>query len=233
MKSSSFILLIIFFVPAIIFGFSLDIQNKEDVNLRSINRRDILDLLKSFIKFPKFYLVPHEFGHVLATKILLKNVTTTVHFGLSSYEQNDFLLKLGNVKFHSFDISRIAYASRNEKGNNIQEIIIASMGLIFGVLSLLLMKKMINKLDFNFIRNVYIRGICYVYNLFINYCILNQIFYGFTPLYSGYRGDGYIIYKLLGADDMLLKKCLEFDQHKTLLFFMSSMITTNYYLDNP
>jgi len=187
---------------------------------RPINRNDILQLVKSIIFFPdSCSVIFHELGHALVAKFL-NNSPIDIHIGTDIYKQLDYLLKCRVLTAHSFNLSSGAYAQTFKQASITRNILVTLGGPIFGIITLLLLKKIINKLYNKYNQNKYIKYSCAWYNNMCNSYIIFQVLNGFAPV-LGNTSDGYNIWKDLGVSE---KQLNQFCMDNNLLSVMIGII---------
>ncbi len=211
----------------VILCVSSSMSGMAQLEKRPINRKDILPLLVGLLLFPMPYsTISHELGHALTNKIL-NGGSIEVYIGINNEAPQDYLLKLGGLAIHNFDFM-LGTTRVNDK-NIIKYIITLLSGPISGIMSLLLIKKIINKLGSN-IRNPRIELLCFFYNLICNGFVALQILEGFTPI-SGAGSDGYKIFKNLGVSEKCLNRLfIRFDRRMILLltiYMISNLYSLN------
>ena len=155
--------------------------------------RDVIDLGTSAIFWPVgIALNLHELSHALTANVLDQS-PIDMHIGIGPSTASNPLFKTAGLTIESFDILQGGYAQLTSVSTTkAKEIAILAAGPLGGILSLLLCKKITDKIEDPCIREVY--------KACINENSIHQLLYGFTPILDpgGGTGDGYRIWTTLG-----------------------------------
>jgi hypothetical protein len=172
-----------------------------------------LDQFAFLIQFPipHIRIVSHELSHALAAKALVGS-RINMHFGVSPDQVSAADIEAG-TGFRIHGLAPEGFASCYSDGNRVKDILITLAGPLGGILSIVVMRKVLQKylLDNAKKKNKYLSEWGLLLDSYAVMWMIGELVYGFTPLYQGPSGDGYRLWQMLGCPKKYLDRLSSFD----------------------